>query len=47
MMKIKNIRIKAFRLFKDEEVDLSSRKNRDVASNFVSLYAPNGFGKTS
>lgn len=46
-MKIKNIRIKAFRLFKDEEVDLSSRKNRDVASNFVSLYAPNGFGKTS
>jgi len=46
-MKIKNVKIKAFRLFKDEEVNLSSRKGQDMASNFVSLYAPNGFGKTS
>lgn len=46
-MKIKNIKIEAFRLFKNEDVYLTSRKNSDKASNFVAVYAPNGFGKTS
>lgn len=46
-MKIVNIDIKAFRLFKDVFVDFSSTKDSSKAANFVAIYAPNGFGKTS
>lgn len=46
-MKIKKVRIKAFRLFEDVSVDLTTRKRADKAANFVAIYAPNGFGKTS
>lgn len=47
-MKLKGVKIKAFRLFDD--VDLSFVNQRFVdkgCANFVSVYAPNGFGKTS
>lgn len=46
-MKIKKVIIKAFRLFEDETVDMTSKKDFSKASNFVAIYAPNGFGKTS
>lgn len=46
-MKIKRVDIKAFRLFSDVSVDLTASKNPDKAANFVAIYAPNGFGKTS
>ena len=46
-MKIKKVIIKAFRLFEDETVNLTSKKDSNKASNFVAIYAPNGFGKTS
>lgn len=48
IMKLKGIHIKAFRLF--DKVDLSFVNKRFEgrgSANFVSLYAPNGFGKTS
>lgn len=47
-MKLKRIQIKAFRLF--DNVDLSfvnQRFTEKGCANFVSIYAPNGFGKTS
>lgn len=47
-MKLKGIKIKAFRLF--DNVDLSFVNHRFAdkgCANFVSIYAPNGFGKTS
>lgn len=47
-MKLKGIKIKAFRLF--DNVDLSFVNHRFTekgCANFVSIYAPNGFGKTS
>lgn len=46
-MKIKNVKIEAFRLFKKEQINLASKKDSDKAANFIALYAPNGFGKTS
>ena len=46
-MKIKRVDIKAFRLFYDVSVDLTARKDSKKAANFVAIYAPNGFGKTS
>ena len=46
-MKIKRVKIKAFRLFKDETIDLTNKIHKDKASNFVVIHAPNGFGKTS
>ena len=46
-MKIKRVDIKAFRLFYDVSVDLTARKDSNKAANFVAIYAPNGFGKTS
>ena len=47
-MKFKKIEISAFRIYDDPE-DATfdfSLKDGDVA-DFVSIYAPNGFGKTS
>ena len=46
-MKIKQVKIQAFRLFREVTVDLSSTITHDKASNFIAIYAPNGFGKTS
>lgn len=46
-MKIKKVIIKAFRLFGDVTVNLTSKIDFNKASNFVAIYAPNGFGKTS
>lgn len=46
-MKIKKVEIKAFRLFDDVSVDLTAKKDSNKAANFVAIYAPNGFGKTS
>ena len=46
-MKINKVNIRAFRLFGDESVDFSAKKDSRKTANFVALYAPNGFGKTS
>lgn len=46
-MKIKQVNIQAFRLFRRVAVDLSSTIDHGKASNFIAIYAPNGFGKTS
>lgn len=46
-MKIKKINIHAFRLFKDESVDFSAKRDSKSLANLVAIYAPNGFGKTS
>lgn len=46
-MKIKKINIHAFRLFKDESVDFSAKRDSKSLANLMAIYAPNGFGKTS
>lgn len=46
-MKIKKVDIKAFRLFGDETVSFTSKHDTSLPANFVAIYAPNGFGKTS
>lgn len=46
-MKINKVNIHAFRLFGDESVIFSAKKDNRKSANFVALYAPNGFGKTS
>ena len=46
-MKIKKIDIHAFRLFKTESVKFTAKRNTNLLANFIALYAPNGFGKTS
>lgn len=46
-MKINKVNIHAFRLFGDESVDFSAKRDSRKTANFVALYAPNGFGKTS
>ena len=46
-MKINKVNIHAFRLFGDESVDFSAKKDSRKTANFVALYAPNVFGKTS
>lgn len=46
-MKIKKIDIRAFRLFHEETVHLTAKKDMSKPANFVAVYAPNGFGKTS
>lgn len=46
-MKINKVNIHAFRLFGDETVDFSAKKNSRKPANFIAIYAPNGFGKTS
>ena len=45
--KIKEIDIKAFRAYKDEQkFDLMNKRSGRVA-DLVAIYAPNGYGKTS
>ena len=48
-MKLKSIDINAFRLFDREHVDFSNvlQDGGRQCANFVTIYAPNGFGKTS
>ena len=46
-MKIKYVFIQAFRQFGKVPVNLTSTLDPNKASNFVAIYAPNGFGKTS
>lgn len=46
-MKIKHVFIQAFRQFGKVPVNLTSTLDPNKASNFVAIYAPNGFGKTS
>ena len=46
-MKIKKINIHAFRLFKDEAIEFTAKRNANSLANLVAIYAPNGFGKTS
>ena len=46
-MKIKKIDIQAFRLFHEETVHLTAKRDISKPANFVAVYAPNGFGKTS
>ena len=46
-MKINKVNIHAFRLFGDESVDFSAKRDSRKTANFVALDAPNGFGKTS
>ena len=47
-MRLKDISIKAFRLFEDEHVEFVNRRFAEKGSaDLVSIYAPNGFGKTS
>lgn len=47
-MKLKGIKIKAFRLFDDMELSFVNHRFEDKGcANLVSIYAPNGFGKTS
>lgn len=48
-MKLKTIDIKAFRLFDEQHLDFTSERQggEGESANFVSIYAPNGFGKTS
>lgn len=46
-MKINKVKIHAFRLFDDETVDFSAKKDSSKPANFIAIYAPNGFGKTS
>lgn len=46
-MKIKHVFIQAFRQFGKVPVNLTSTLDSNRASNFVAIFAPNGFGKTS
>lgn len=46
-MKINKVKIHAFRLFDDETVDFSAKKDSSKPAYFIAIYAPNGFGKTS
>ena len=46
-MKIRHVFIQAFRQFGKVPVNLTSTLDSNKASNFVAIYAPNGFGKTS
>jgi len=51
-MKIKRVEIQAFRAYREKEngiFDFTIKDNEGgyVAANFVSIYAPNGFGKSS
>ena len=46
-MKIKSVKITGFRAFeKEEDSTFDFTKNGEIM-NFASIYAPNGFGKTS
>lgn len=48
-MKLKTIDIRAFRLFGEQHLDFTNEQlgGNGSCANFVSIYAPNGFGKTS
>lgn len=49
-MKIKNVKIQAFKSYlneKDSTFDFSWKKDPSQVANLISIYAPNGFGKTS
>ncbi|MFH4964757.1 hypothetical protein V8G69_07105 [Gaetbulibacter sp. M235] len=47
-MKFKQVEVSAFRIYnKPEDATFDFTTNGDDVANFVSLYAPNGFGKTS
>ncbi len=47
-MKIKNVAIAGFRAFKHvEDATFDFMINKTKVADFVSIYAPNGFGKTS
>mgnify|MGYP000947213399 CR=1 FL=1 len=47
-MKIKKVEIEAFRAYRAKSDGTFDFTNEgDVPSNFVALYAPNGFGKSS
>ena len=47
-MRLRDISIRAFRLFEDEHVEFVNKRFADKGSaDFISIYAPNGFGKTS
>ena len=47
-MKIKNVEIVGFRAYADEGDGNFNFSTKNVeAANFVSIYAPNGFGKSS
>ena len=48
-MKLKSIDINAFRLFDREHIDFTNiqQNGGQQCANFVTIYAPNGFGKTS
>lgn len=47
-MKLKGVKIKAFRLFDNVDLSFVNQRFTDKGcANFVSVYAPNGFGKTS
>lgn len=46
-MKIKKVELHAFRAYKNRENGTFNFINGNDISNFISIYAPNGFGKTS
>ncbi len=46
-MKIKKVELHAFRAYKNKENGTFNFINGNDISNFISIYAPNGFGKTS
>lgn len=46
-MKIKKVELHAFRAYKNRENGTFNFINGNNISNFISIYAPNGFGKTS
>lgn len=47
-MKLRDIYVKAFRLFDEEHIEfVNERFANNGCADFVTIYAPNGFGKTS
>ena len=47
-MKLRDIYVKAFRLFDEEHIEfVNERFANKGCADFVTIYAPNGFGKTS
>jgi len=46
-MKIKNVKISGFRAFEKEENSIFDFTKGGETMNFVSIYSPNGFGKTA
>ena len=48
IMKLRDIYVKAFRLFDEEHIEFVNERFADNGcADFVTIYAPNGFGKTS